>query len=140
MAAAGVDYVPTISGIATVTGRIRASGRTTVADALEHRVLKPLRRSIALAASHGVRIGTGTDTLGDIHQEMQWLNALGLSRHATLCAATVHAAAIGGASRHSGQLSEGFRADCLVVHGDPLADVAVLETPAAVMVGGVCVQ
>ncbi|MFF5175179.1 amidohydrolase family protein [Micromonospora sp. NPDC000089] len=90
--------------------------------------------SLEVAARHGVRMGSGSDLLGE---EIAWLNhelelkAEVLGAAATLRSATsVNAELIG--RDDLGVVEPGRRADLLIVNGDPLTDISVLGAPGAV--------
>lgn len=91
----------------------------------------------------GVPLITGTDAGiftnipgSSLTRELELLVQAGLTPHEALAAATVTAGpAIGLAD--AGQIAPGFRANLLLVSGDPLADVSVVEHPSAVMSRGV---
>ena len=57
--------------------------------------------------------------------------------HSAIAAATVNAAELLGLSEQVGSLTPGRQADLIAVDGDPLADVAVLQSVKLVMKGGV---
>jgi imidazolonepropionase-like amidohydrolase len=68
-------------------------------------------------------------------RELELLVQAGLTPHEALAAATVTAApAIGLPDR--GQIAPGFRANLVLVPGDPLTDISSVERPSAVMTGG----
>ena len=105
---------------------------------------KPLVRRLHEA---GVRIMTGTDTPvpvmvpgASLHLEMAELEGAGLSRFAVLTAATRNP---GDFIRERidpnmkiGRVAPGYRADLLLVRGDPLESLDVLRTPATVISHG----
>ena len=97
-------------------------------------------RSLEVARSAGVAVGYGTD----MQMSGQHLQAHGLSLHAEVMgareairSATVVNARILNREGIPGRLSPGSFADALVVDGDPLRDVTLLQTSiAAVMKAG----
>jgi imidazolonepropionase-like amidohydrolase len=80
----------------------------------------------------GVRLIAGTDAGIDNtphHQYvggLEYLVKLGFRPADVLAMATTEAAAVLGVSAITGRLAQGYEADLIVVHGDPLADIAVL--------------
>ena len=70
-----------------------------------------------------------------LHTELAYLVRVGMSTAEAIRAATSTAAETFGLSDRGG-ISEGARADLVVVDGDPLADLSVLASPAEVVVGG----
>lgn len=99
------------------------------------RELEAASKILAKAYREGLTILAGTDTgngpvpYGEWHaREMEYLMAyLGMSAMDALRAGTAHAAATLGMEDAIGTLKEGKLADILVVDGDPLADIAVLQ-------------
>ena len=101
--------------------------------------------TVARAQARGVRIVAGTDAgmphvrHGDLPFELVHLAQAGLSNLAAVEAATRVAAQALGIDDSVGCISPGYVADLLLVDGDPLADLALLEDPAnisAVFQGG----
>lgn len=92
-------------------------------------------QALETAVRHGVRIGAGSDLLGD---EISWLNrelelkAEVLGAVSTLRSSTsVNAEAIGRGAE-LGRLAPGFLADIIAVRGNPLESVTVLDAPDSV--------
>lgn len=91
--------------------------------------------SFRRALRAGVPLASGTDagTPGNHHgqnaQELRLMVEHGLSPAEALRAATVHAAALLGLGEQTGRIAPGLAADLLLVAGDPLADITVLERP-----------
>ncbi len=69
-------------------------------------------------------------------RELELLVAAGLTPYETLQTATINAGEILGFDK-TGVITPGYRANLILVSGDPLADVSVVENPDAVMIGGV---
>ncbi|HZQ38748.1 MAG TPA: amidohydrolase family protein [Dehalococcoidia bacterium] len=94
--------------------------------------------SFRRAMRAGVTLASGTDagTPGNQHgrnaQELRLMVEHGLSPAEAIRAATTHAAALLGLADQTGRIAPGFAADLLLVSGDPLADIAVLERPEAI--------
>jgi hypothetical protein len=70
------------------------------------------------------------------HREIRSFRAAGISSFAALSAATRNAAAYLGKEAEFGTVATGKRADLLLLDGNPLADLANLDTRAGVMVRG----
>ena len=88
------------------------------------------------AQEAGVRIGSGSDLLGPLarHKARELaIKASVLGAHDTLIATTKTNAELLGIGAETGTIEPGKRADLLVVDGDPLADIAVLEHPDKLM-------
>ena len=100
-------------------------------------------QALRLAHSGGVKIVFGTDLLGSMQRrqlEEFTIRAAVQSPAELIRSATVTAAALFRLSHEIGTVDPGKRADLLIIEGDPLSDIAVLENPdvnlLAVMKGG----
>ena len=86
----------------------------------------------------------GTDSFGTdvdpIGSEVRLLVEAGLPHLEAVRAATTYAARLLGWSDRVGRLARGFRADLLVVDGDPLQDAAALEKVRLVVAQGAVVR
>jgi len=91
---------------------------------------------------HGVRLIAGTDAglPGSVFDKpvaaLELYASLGFSRTRILEIATVDSAQAVGLGDKAGRLAPGYRADLLVVDGDPLTDLAALAKVRRVMAGG----
>lgn len=84
-----------------------------------------------------VNVALGTDSMhGFMHYEVATLVDLGASPERALNAATLDAARAIDREDEVGSVTPGKRADLVVLDGDPLADLSVLEAPAAVYKDG----
>jgi imidazolonepropionase-like amidohydrolase len=73
---------------------------------------------------------------GVLPRGLAQLVELGMSTAEALCAGTHVAAQVCGSGDRKGRVADGYDADLLAVHGDPLTDIADLLRPAAVLLGG----
>jgi imidazolonepropionase-like amidohydrolase len=87
-----------------------------------------------------VRVGVGTDTIGDIVDEMTFLTECGMTRAQAISAATHTNAQILGWDDRIGGIKPGMIADLFVVRGNPLSDLQVLRSVEWVMRGGIPVR
>jgi imidazolonepropionase-like amidohydrolase len=88
--------------------------------------------SLELCRQAGVEMGFGTDLLGETHEHQSrefTIRAQVLPAAEILRSATVVNAKILNRSGELGAILPGARADLLVVDGDPLRDLALLEQP-----------
>ena len=131
----GVYYVPTASGITAVAAKERRNGSSSLAEEMERLVVRPQRDSIRKAHEKGILIGAGSDTLGSVQEELQILQACGLSAYEALQTATRNAAQILKNDR-IGTIEVGKLADLVLLDGDPLADLRNVERVNRVFLGG----
>jgi hypothetical protein len=101
------------------------------------------RRATAILHQEGVTIIAGTDAGiftnipgSSLTRELELLVDAGLTPYEALAAATALAAPVVGFPDR-GQVAPGFAGNLLLVDGDPLSDIRVLEQPEGVMVRGV---
>ena len=126
----GVALVPTISGISHLPHQFETIGRDDLSKELIERVMKPFGNAIRMAVEAGLRVGTGSDTAGELVEELELIQeAAGLSNLACIRAATRVASEIIGLDRTIGTLEVGKAADMVVVGGQPLDDLAHLRRP-----------
>jgi imidazolonepropionase-like amidohydrolase len=130
MAARGTFLVPTFVTYEKLHEHGRERGLTTAQldklDLVLGSGLDGLRR----AHQAGVRIGSGSDLLGDLARykarELA-IKASVIGNDAALVATTRTNAELIGIADEVGTVEPGKRADLLVVDGDPLADIGVLQ-------------
>jgi imidazolonepropionase-like amidohydrolase len=135
-AAAGVALVPTISGIAKVYAREQAAGNARFADQLLREVLEPHKTLVSRAVKHRLRIGTGSDTLGSIAEEIALLVECGMSALQALTAATIESATILRMESEIGSIEVGKRADLTLLSSDPCKDDEAYHHVEEVVFGG----
>jgi imidazolonepropionase-like amidohydrolase len=143
MADLGVFLVPTLAVYVFHRESAAAHVRERARDLHAHHVA-----SIQKALAAGVRIVAGTDAGGHGHprnaMELSCLVKAGLSPMQALRAATGWAAECLGMEADIGTVQAGRLADLVVVDGDPLADIALLERPDQILLvlkgGEVCVD
>jgi imidazolonepropionase-like amidohydrolase len=105
-------------------------------------MLPQLRQTIRDALKVGVRFATGADTeysrrsVSRIGSEVAYLVDAGLSPLAAIQAATIAGAELLGVASKTGSVEPGFEADFLVVDGNPLERIWVLQNPLLVMSNG----
>jgi imidazolonepropionase-like amidohydrolase len=128
MAQDGTFYVPTMLVL-----RYHESHGEGQAKETAHQLREQHRRGIARAAELGVRIAMGTDAgaFGHSHQaaELELLVEAGFSPMQALVTSTSSSAACIGMGDQVGTLAPGLYADLIVVEGDPLADIRILQDP-----------
>lgn len=88
--------------------------------------------SLRIAEEAGVTICHGSDLLGPLQEEQSrefGIRARALSSKAALQGATVNAARLLRQENFLGQIKKGFAADLLILNGNPLEDVSILDEP-----------
>jgi imidazolonepropionase-like amidohydrolase len=136
MAERGSYFVPTLTGSYNLMILERESGNLDVSTALENLAIEPHERAVRRAIEDRVKIGVGTDTLGEMVQEIEMLRDFGMSPMASIQAATSVAAEILGLESQLGSIEPGKRADLLVVQGDPLRQLGLLRQVVHVLKDG----
>ncbi len=131
----GVYYVPTASGIGAVAEKERKNGNTNLADIIDEEVVFPQLESIKKAHKKGILIGAGTDTLGDLCDELLILEKAGLSRYEALQCATHNASKIV-ENDMIGTIECGKTADLVLLDGSPLEDLKNIRKVNTVVFAG----
>jgi imidazolonepropionase-like amidohydrolase len=128
MAERGVFFVPTLT-VYRYHSESKAPHVRERSRALRDHHLASIQRAMAA----GVKVVAGTDAGGHGHPpnaaEIEHLVAAGLTPMQAIQAATGWAAECVGLEHELGTLEKGKRADLVVVDGDPLADVRILQDP-----------
>lgn len=133
MASDGVILVPNVCSWApSPSGRwSRQTNRAGVA-------LEEIWDTVRLAIAKGVTIAAGTDLHNDqLHMELKAYVELGMTSSQALQTATRNGARLLGLEEEIGSVTEGKRADLVILDGDPRIDISLLATPWKVVVGGV---
>ena len=130
MAARGTFLVPTFVTYEKLYEHGRERGLTGAQLAKLDLVLGSGLDGLRRAHQAGVRIGSGSDLLGDLARyktrELA-IKASVLGAHAALIATTKTNAELIGIADEVGTVEPGKRADLLVVNGDPVADISLLQ-------------
>jgi imidazolonepropionase-like amidohydrolase len=132
MAAKGTFLVPTFVTYEKLHEQGRERGLSAAQLAKLDLVLGSGLDGLRRAHDAGVRIGSGSDLLGPLarHKARELaIKTSVLGAHATLIATTRTNAELLGVGDETGTIEPGKRADLLVVDGDPLADIAMLQNP-----------
>jgi imidazolonepropionase-like amidohydrolase len=136
----GTFLVPTVYVARAVEERADA-GVLSPESAAKARMIAPkMRKSFKMAYDAGVKIALGSDAgvfeHGDNGKELTTMVALGMKEMDALVAATSRAAELLGVD-NVGRIAPGALGDVVVVDGDPLTDIELVEHPALVVKGGV---
>ncbi len=131
MAQAGTAWTPTLCAVLGVSGTAPQAARQRAA---EHR--RRLPELLPLAHRLGVPILAGTDTAGPLAREIALLAEHGLGPAAALQAATTTAYQfLGEPCDQTGQ-----PATLVTYLDDPRNDLAILSSPAAIIIDGIRVR
>jgi imidazolonepropionase-like amidohydrolase len=129
----GTYYVPTLVAPFHICAGGTASGIPAYAVHKSHLVMERHKESVRQAHAMGVKIAMGTDCgtpfniAGKNALELELLTQNGLSTAEAIMATTCVAAEAIGIAEHTGTLEAGKWADIILVQGDPLADIRVLQ-------------
>jgi len=132
MAAAGAFLVPTLAAYDAMERRGEQIGMAEVSRQKNREVLESGQRAVELARAAGVRVGFGTDLMGELEDEQ--LNGLRLQAEvngiwtALASATSVNAELIGRADL--GRVAEGCVADLLILDGSLADNPSLLWSPA----------
>lgn len=136
----GTDLVPTMSGLYRVAEYYREAGDQDFCEMIYEIALRPQQRSFAMAVESGIRYGVGTDSAGEMVEEMYLMQeAAGISNMDCIVAATGDASKIIGTDDQFGTLRPGLMADVIVVAGNPLEDLGALRNVTSVIRNGALV-
>ncbi|MFN8535432.1 MAG: amidohydrolase family protein [Dehalococcoidia bacterium] len=92
--------------------------------------------SFKLALKHGVKIATGCDGVGNVHQEMELMVEGGMSCMDALIAGTRRGAEVLEIDRQVGTIAPGKWADLLILDRDPLQDITNTRSISTVIARG----
>lgn len=132
MAAHGCYLVPTLVTYDAIAAFGRQLGFPAGSLRKLDEVIDAGARAIELALDAGVRVGFGTDLLGETHDQQSReleLRARVQPPLDVLRSATLVNAELLGLAGEVGVVAPGASADLLLVDGDPLADIGVLVGP-----------
>jgi imidazolonepropionase-like amidohydrolase len=127
---ANAYVVPTISIFEHLAQHGPSHGMTDQQMAKVKRILASAYDSLSLMSEVGVRIGSGTDSNGPTHDDRAMelgLMARVIGPMAALLAATKTNAEIVQMGDQIGTIEEGKLADLIIVDGDPLDQIEILE-------------
>lgn len=92
--------------------------------------------SFKLALSHGVKVATGCDGVGNVHQEMELMVEGGMSCLDALTAGTLRGAEVLDVDHQLGSVTPGKFADLIILDKDPLEDIKNTRTISTVIARG----
>ena len=130
MAERGVYHVPTNITYMALNKHGREFGFPEVSMQKLQEIIDAGLRAIELTRDAGVKIGHGSDLLGPLHRYQSdefALKAEVLGNHGAIKAATLTNAEILEREGELGVLAAGAKADLIVVNGNPLEDISLLQ-------------
>jgi imidazolonepropionase-like amidohydrolase len=142
MARQNVYYTPTLNIYVRIAERGAEANLPAYAITKAEAAVDAHRRSFKLAMAEGVKIVTGSDSVGagwpfaDVAAEVSRMVDLGMSPATALLAATRTSAECLGQVDEVGTVQPGRWGDLLIVAGNPLEDVGALRRVVAVFKGG----
>jgi imidazolonepropionase-like amidohydrolase len=128
----GAFLVPTLSTYRALADEGLEAGMPKDMHAKVFQVLDSGLRALEIAYRGGVKVAYGTDLLGVMHRhQLQEFAIRGEVQTPIeiIRAATIYAAELFRMSGEIGVIAPGARADLIVVDGDPLRDLGVLQQP-----------
>jgi imidazolonepropionase-like amidohydrolase len=126
--------VPTVSGYAEMANP--TWGWPSEVARLYARLREAHLQSLAIAVKRGVRLAVGSDSNGDMVDELEYLIAAGLSPLQAISAATLMGAQLLGMGDQVGSIEVGKLADFLILDQNPLTDLKALRNISQVVKGG----
>lgn len=138
----GTWYVPTLLAGWWTASKADIPGYYPPMVAAKAKAISPVMKStFNKAYKAGVKIAFGTDTGVSPHgmnaKEFKLMVEAGMAPGEAIQAATRNAAEVLGLSADIGAIAPGHYADLVIVDGDPLADITLLEHPAMTYKDGV---
>ncbi len=134
MKAQGTFYVPTLTGYKENGLPNWRRGDKWVER--YHLFWKRHETSFKAAVEAKVTLVAGTDTLGDLNEEIALMHRFGLTKHEALATATINAARCMGMEDRIGSLEAGKLADFIVLTSDPLEELSALYNVEAISLNG----
>ena len=134
----GTFLVPTLSAIQSGCEMGRQGGMPDYAVQKSVALGEEQKKTFRKAVKAGVRIAMGTDAgtpfnrHGRNAQELRRMVEFGMTPMQAVEAATASAAALLGLDQELGTIEAGKHADLILVNGNPLDDIALLQEPANV--------
>jgi imidazolonepropionase-like amidohydrolase len=126
----GAFFVPTLTTYTLISAHGEAQGIPRKMIAKIDQAKAGGLESLKVAQAAGLEIGSGSDVLGAMQPFKALelgLKAQGLGAHAAILSATRTNARLFGMEDEIGSVEEGKRADVILVDGQPLDDIAVLQ-------------
>ena len=130
MAEAGTVLVPTLATYAAIAANADRLGWSKAMQEKTDRVKTQGVEALRIARAAGVKIGLGTDLLGDMHTSQSdefTLRLPAMPADEIIWSATAVNAELIGRQGRLGAIVAGAHADLLVIDGNPLEDITLLQ-------------
>ncbi|MCU1405947.1 MAG: hypothetical protein JWQ43_2250 [Glaciihabitans sp.] len=119
----GTAFVPTLSSVAGIAWKHRLAGDEYLFERISTEIIGRHMESVRMAWAAGVPVGTGTDSSGEVVEELELIaEATGAGILEVLASATRTASSIAGLTETTGTLTPGLAAELVVVDGDLLTE------------------
>ena len=129
-----IALVSTISAYRNTSNPVFDRGKDWIAENLQLR--PPFETATKNALQEGVLIACGTDSMGDLLHEMEFLKQYGMSTEECLRSVTINGAKILGLEQQLGSIEVGKLADIVLYDKDPMEDFENMRKPALVIKDG----
>jgi imidazolonepropionase-like amidohydrolase len=136
MLARGTTLTPTLSGLWRVAVYFYEAGDKTMGDMITHHAIEPHEESFAKAWKAGILYAAGSDSAGEMVEELELMMKCGVDELQAITSATGSAAKVCGIADRLGTLEAGKLADLLVCAGDPTETIGALRDVRCVVKGG----
>jgi len=136
---AGTYLVPTLFVVENIIERGKELGLTELAMEKARKMARLHRESFCASMEAGIKIATGSDSFDDTThgknaKELEYMVRYGMSPMQTIVAATKTSAEVCRIQDRVGTLEPGKLADMLIIDGDPLSDITILQAPEKLLV------
>lgn len=136
----GTTLTPTLSGLWRVAVFFYEAGDNTLADHITHHAIEPHEESFAKAHKAGILYAAGSDSAGEMVEELELMMKCGINSMEAIVSATGSAAKVCGLGETLGTLEAGKLADLFVCEGDPLEKIGALRDVRVVVKDGAVVD
>lgn len=123
----GTTLTPTLSGLWRVAAYYYEAGDKAFGDLITREAIEPHEASFAKAVKAGILYAAGTDSAGEMVEEMGLMMKCGVGPIEAIVSATGSAAKVCGIEDRLGTLEAGKLADLFVCSGDPLEQITALR-------------
>ncbi len=135
----GTYLVPTLFPIETLMKHGKELGVSELSMEKTRKMADIHRKSFCASMEAGIKIATGSDsfddsTHGQNAKELEYMVHYGMSPMQSIVAATKTSAEVCRIQDQVGTIEPGKLADLLIIDGDPLSDITILQAPEKILV------